>query len=42
MINEKQLLDFATPYYKGKDIMHDLWHIELVKRALHKIFALGR
>lgn len=31
MIDEKALMEFVEPYYKEKDIMHNMWHIELVK-----------
>lgn len=41
MINEKALAEFITPYYANKDIMHDLWHIELVRKMTEKIIALG-
>ena len=37
MINEKELIEFVKPYYKDKDIMHNMWHIELVKKAIDKI-----
>ena len=42
MIDSKALLDFVEPYYADKDIMHDMWHIELVKRAVDKVVALGK
>ena len=41
MINEKALLEFVEPYYADKDIMHNMWHIELVKKMVNKIFAIG-
>ena len=41
MIDTKALLDFVEPYYADKDIMHNMWHIELVKRAVDRITALG-
>lgn len=39
MLNEKALLDFVEPYYIDKDIMHNMWHIELVKRMVNKILS---
>lgn len=39
MLNEKALLDFVEPYYVDKDIMHNMWHIELVKRMVNKILS---
>lgn len=41
MINAEALETFISPYYSQKDIMHDLWHIELVTKAVNKILALG-
>lgn len=41
MINEKALTEFITPYYASKDIMHNLWHIDLVRKAADEIVALG-
>lgn len=41
MINMTALLEFATPYYSDKDIMHNMWHIELIKKQVNNIIALG-
>jgi len=41
MINEKALIEFVEPYYIDKDIMHNMWHIDLVKKMVNKILALG-
>lgn len=41
MLNEKALLEFVEPYYIDKDIMHNMWHIELVKKMVQKILAAG-
>ena len=32
MLNEKALLEFVKLYYADKNIIHNLWHIELVKK----------
>ena len=37
MINEKDIRKFAEKYYEGKDIMHDMWHIELVRRWVDRL-----
>jgi uncharacterized protein len=37
MNKNKKLLDFVTPYYKDKDIMHDISHIERISHSLSKI-----
>ncbi len=41
MLDEKALLEFVEPYYRDKDIMHNMWHIELVKKMVQKILAAG-
>ena len=39
MFNERALLEFVEPYYTDKDIMHNMWHIELVQRMIKRILA---
>lgn len=39
MIDEKELRKFAETYYKDKDIMHDMWHIELVRRWVDRLIT---
>ena len=39
MLNEQALIEFAEPYYADKDIMHNMWHIELVKKMVSRILA---
>ncbi len=39
MLNEKTLIEFVEPYYAGKDIMHNMWHIELVQKMIDKILS---
>ena len=41
MINMEALLEFVEPYYIDKDLMHNMWHIELVKRKVENIISLG-
>lgn len=41
MISDAELDTFIEPYYKDKDIMHDMWHIELVRRQMKKIISAG-
>lgn len=33
----EKLKEFAAPYYAGKDIMHNMWHIELVANQVPNI-----
>ena len=33
--------EFIRPYYENKDIMHNMWHIELVKKGIDKIIKEG-
>ena len=41
MISDVELDTFIGPYYKDKDIMHDMWHVELVSRQMKKIISAG-
>lgn len=41
MINERELIEFVKPYYEDKDIMHNMWHIELVKKSIDKILKIS-
>ena len=41
MLNEKALIEFSEPYYRDKDIMHNMWHIELVQKMVNKILVDG-
>jgi len=41
MLNEKALIEFSEPYYRDKDIMHNMWHIELVQKMVNKILSAG-
>lgn len=41
MLNEKALLEFVKPYYIDKDIMHNMWHIELVKKMVSRIISVS-
>ncbi len=40
-MNENRLKAFAEPYYRHKDIMHNMWHIELVHKWMDRIILLG-
>jgi uncharacterized protein len=35
------LLEFVTPYYEGKDIMHDLSHINRILLYVEKLLKMG-
>lgn len=41
--NDKRnnLLAFVEPYYMDKDIMHNMWHIKLVKKMVDNILSIG-
>ncbi len=39
MINFHTLMEFVSPYYADKDIMHNMWHIELVLKMVEKILS---
>ena len=40
-LKEQSLIEFSAPYYADKDIMHNMWHIELVKKMVDKIISIG-
>lgn len=40
MIDKFALIKFVEPYYTDKDIMHNMWHIELVSRTVDNILVL--
>ena len=40
-MDKSVLRAFCEPYYANKDIMHNLWHIELVERWVRRVIALG-
>lgn len=42
MIENRIIDEFIVPYYRDKDIMHNMWHIELVRRQVEKIIAIGK
>ena len=42
MVSKERLNAFIEPYYIDKDIMHNMWHIELVRRQMKKIVNLGK
>lgn len=36
-ISEEKIREFSKPYYADKDIMHNMWHIDLVHKWLDKL-----
>ena len=40
-INKNEIEQFISPYYKNKDIMHNMRHIELIKKKTDEILKLG-
>lgn len=41
MMDEKALIEFVEPYYIDKDIMHNMWHVELVKKMVNRILSIS-
>lgn len=37
----EELKTFAAPFYEHKDIMHNIWHIELVEKWVNRIIKAG-
>ncbi len=42
MFEKEAFAKFIEPYYAKKDIMHNMWHINLVERQMKKIIELGK
>lgn len=40
-MNMDMLINFVEPYYSDKDIMHNMWHMKMVKQQIDKILQLG-
>lgn len=40
MVDINRLETFCKPFYEGKDIVHDLWHIRLMKATLERMLRL--
>lgn len=41
MFDRQEVLKFIEPYYADKDIMHNMWHIELMERQVNRILEIG-
>ena len=39
-MNKEKIIEFVRPYYAKKDIMHNMWHIELVDKWVNKILEM--
>ena len=40
-VSNEEIINFITPYYMDKDIMHNIWHIELVKKKVDQIIEIS-
>ena len=40
-MDRNALIEFASPFYKDKDLMHNMWHIELLIKYVDKIINCG-
>ena len=40
-MNIDKLISFVELYYKDKDIMHNMWHMKMVKNQIDKILKLN-
>lgn len=36
-----EIINFVKPYYDDKDIMHNMWHMELVKKKIDYIISIS-
>ncbi len=41
IIDENKLIEFVTPYYADKDLMHNMNHITLVLKYVDKVISWG-
>jgi len=39
-MDKTKLIEFVHPYYADKDIMHNMWHIELINKWVNKILDM--
>lgn len=40
-MDKASILEFVMPYYESRDIMHNMWHVELVHKMVQKILLSG-
>lgn len=40
-MEKKALIEFARPFYKDKDLMHNMWHVELLIKYVDKVIQWG-
>lgn len=40
-VKYSEIIDFVKSYYDDKDIMHNMWHIELVKKKIDEIISIS-
>lgn len=40
MLDKQTVLKFIEPFYINKDIMHNMWHIELLERQVNRILEI--
>lgn len=40
-MEKKKVIEFVKPYYENKDIMHNMWHMELVKKKIDEVISVS-
>ena len=40
-MEKKQVIEFVKPYYENKDIMHNMWHMELVQKKIDEVISIS-
>lgn len=40
-MENKKVIEFVKPYYENKDIMHNMWHMELVKKKIDEVISIS-
>ena len=40
-MEKKKVIEFVKPYYENKDIMHNMWHMELVQKKIDEVISVS-
>lgn len=40
-MEKKKVIEFVKPYYENKDIMHNMWHMELVQKKIDEVISIS-
>ncbi len=40
-MEKKKVIEFVKSYYENKDIMHNMWHMELVQKKIDEVISIS-